>query len=67
MQCLWQDAGVLLLPSDLSSSQQTGGLYHSIIYSVLCGQVGLLVEHRSLYATYGKVHGKFADNPHADK
>lgn len=25
-------------------------------------QVGLLVEHRSLYATYGKVHGRFLDN-----
>jgi len=24
--------------------------------------VGLLVEHRSLYATYGKVHGRFLDN-----
>ena len=28
-------------------------------------QVGLLVEHRSLYATYGKVHGRFLDD--ADK
>ena len=24
--------------------------------------VGMLVEHRSLYATYGKVHGRFLDN-----
>ena len=28
-------------------------------------KVNLLVEHRSLYATYGKVHGRFLDQ--ADK
>ena len=28
-------------------------------------QVNLLVEHRSLYATFGKVHGRFLDQ--ADK
>ena len=29
-------------------------------------KVDLLVEHRSLYATYGKVHGRFLDGQ-ADK
>jgi len=28
--------------------------------------VGLLVENRSLYATYGKKYGMFLDNPHSD-
>jgi len=28
--------------------------------------VGLLVENRSLYATYGKRYGQFVDNPHVD-
>jgi len=28
--------------------------------------VGLLVENRSLYATYGKRNGEFVDNPHVD-
>ena len=27
--------------------------------------VGLLVENRSLYATYGKKYGMFLDNPHS--
>ena len=29
--------------------------------------VNLLVENRSLYATYGKRYGQFVDNPHVDK
>ena len=29
--------------------------------------VNLLVENRSLYATYGKRYGQFLDNPHVDK
>merc|ERR1719495_660860 len=29
--------------------------------------VGLLVDNRSLYATYGKRYGQFVDNPHVDK
>jgi len=28
--------------------------------------VGLLVDNRSLYATYGKRYGQFVDNPHVD-
>merc|ERR1712048_1037837 len=28
--------------------------------------VNLLVENRSLYATYGKRYGQFVDNPHVD-
>ena len=29
--------------------------------------VNLLVENKSLYATYGKQYGQFVDNPHVDK
>ena len=49
---------------------------HSLIISIasrnlLCPPpsrlVNLLVENRSLYATYGKRYGQFVDNPHVDK
>ena len=29
--------------------------------------VNLLVENKSLYATYGKKYGQFVDNPHVEK
>ena len=46
--------------------------YHLLTFFKTCPntdemmpKVNLLVEHRSLYATYGKVHGRFLDQ--ADK
>merc|ERR1711997_1395610 len=61
--------GVLTLPANLLE-QALDRINEFCSRNLLCPPpsrlVNLLVENRSLYATYGKRYGQFVDNPHGD-